>query len=314
MPNQACYPPGFFSSLLRKKTFRGIKRPTIIFVLENRAGSEDDEVAMTTLSMGCYDLESDTIDFTKADRSTVKRSLISQSAYVPENVTRAPWMADIAEEESAAILTKVSSGDARILSRMAESPRLGSILKLAYKKRTRNSGPSVDRIPEGDSPALYETYTLMGYGLKLGGRAAMDSSGLPIYKGQNVFPSRIIGEPMGYWNSETSHVDSLLLYTHFHLLEERNLYAIREISQLPVACPVPVGCVFQNTVLLAQLTEDFPLNLYLVSRIPQWFAMKVLRASIIEDLHTHWYKRGLVLLPIPARRSPEDIASVVRQK
>jgi hypothetical protein len=33
---------------------------------------------------------------------------------------------------------------------------------------------------------------------------------------------------------------------------------------------------------MVQFAEDFPLNLYLMSRIPQWFAVKVLRTSIIE--------------------------------
>ena len=48
---------------LRKKTFRGVKRPTIIFVLENAPSAADDEVTMTTLSMACYDAGTDTIDW-----------------------------------------------------------------------------------------------------------------------------------------------------------------------------------------------------------------------------------------------------------
>ena len=68
--------------------------------------------------------------------------------------------------------------------------------------------------------------------------------------------------------------------------------------------------VFQNTAQMVQLAEDFPLNLYLLSRIPQWFAVKVLRTSIIEDLYTTWVKRNLMLIPIPAKRSAEDIAAL----
>jgi len=59
---------------------------------------------------------------------------------------------------------------------------------------------------------------------------------------------------------------------------------------------------------MVQLAEDFPLNLYLMSRIPQWFAIKTLRASIIEDLTTHWFKRSIMLLPVPAKRAATDIA------
>jgi hypothetical protein len=85
---------------LKKKTFRGIKRPTVIFVLENSPGSEDEEVATTTLSMTCYDAATDTIDFGKADRSSVKRSRISQSSYLPTDVDKAPWRKRLCVSES----------------------------------------------------------------------------------------------------------------------------------------------------------------------------------------------------------------------
>ena len=113
---------------------------------------------------------------------------------------------------------------------------------------------------------------------------------------------------MGHWHPERSIVDSLRLYAYRHLFDYSKLYAIRNVSQLPSACPAPEDRVFQNTAQLIQLAEDFPLNLYLLSRIPQWFAIKLLRTSIIEDLFTTWVKRNLLLIPIPSRRAPADIA------
>jgi SAM-dependent methyltransferase len=296
---------------LRKKTFRGIKRPTIIFILENRPGSEDDDVAMTTLSMGCYDASTDTVDFSKADRSTVKRSKISQSAYIPTNVS-APWMADAAEEDTAAIVTKVSATDACVLERMAQAPRLGSIIKVVYKRRGHRDAQAnaVEQIPAGGNPLEWEPYVMFARGIELGGARAMVDSGQPIYKGQNVFPAGVLGDPMGFWDPERSQVGTLRLYAYRHLFDYPKLYAVRQISQLPTACPVPANTAFQNTVHMVQLAEDFPLNLYLMSRIPQWFAVKVLRTSIIEDLTTTWFKRGLLLLPIPAKRGAEDIAAL----
>jgi hypothetical protein len=113
---------------------------------------------------------------------------------------------------------------------------------------------------------------------------------------------------MGHWDSQASVVDSLRLYAYRHLFDHSKLYAFRNVSQLPAACPAPASMVFQNTAQLIQLAEDFPLNLFLLSRIPQWFAIKVLRTSIIEDLFTTWVKRNLMLIPIPASRNAEDIA------
>jgi len=298
---------------LRKKTFRGIKRPTVIFVLENSAGTEDDEVITTTLSMECYDANTDSIDFGKAVKATVPRKLMSESAYLPEGEEGAPWMADVVAESSAALLTKVSSADARLLERMAQAPRLGSMIKVGYKRRRqRGAGAAqanaVDRIPEGNNPLEWEPYVMLAYGIKMGGSRALAPSGLPIYKGQNIFPSRVLGEPIGHWDPERSVVDSLRLYAYRHLFDHSRLYAFRNVSQLPTACPAPAGIVFQNTAQLIQLTEDFPLNLYLLSRIPQWFAAKLLRSSIIEDLFTTWVKRNLMLIPIPTRRKPTDVA------
>jgi hypothetical protein len=297
---------------LRKKTFRGIKRPTIILVLENSPGSENDEVASTTLSMECYDMVTDTIDFSKAARATVTRKLMSESAYLPKNVGSV-WMADVVAEDSAALLTKMSTADGCILEKMAQAPRLGSIVKVVYKRRgEKEAGTAqanaVVHIPSGDSSLNWEPYVMLAYGIKLGGSRAIVSSGLPIYKGQNIFPSGVLGEPIGQWNPESSIVDSLRLYAYRHLFDYSKLYAVRNVSQVPVACHAPSNSVFQNTAQLIQLTEDFPLNLYFLSRIPQWFAVKVLRTSVIEDLFTTWVKRNLLLIPIPGKRTPSDVA------
>jgi hypothetical protein len=294
---------------LRKKTFRGIKRPTIIFVLENAPGSEDDEVATTTLSMACHDAETDIIDFGKAQKATVTRKLMSESAYLP-SPDGSTWMADVVAEDAAALLTKVSSQDACVLQRMATAPRLGSIVKVAYKKRGSAQSTAVDAIPKGEKPQDWEPYVMLAYGIKLGSSRAIVDTGLPIYKGQNIFPAGVLGEPMGHWDTAQSVVDSLRLYAYRHLFDHSKLYAIRNVSQLPTACPAPADRVFQNTAQLVQLTEDFPLNLYFLSRIPQWFAVKVLRTSIIEDLFTTWVKRNLLLVPIPKQRAASDIAAL----
>ncbi|MBW4038938.1 MAG: SAM-dependent DNA methyltransferase [Acidobacteria bacterium] len=297
---------------LRKKTFRGIKRPTIIFVLENSPGSADDSVTMTTLSMTSYVTSSDTIDFSSASRSIVPRRDLSENAYLPPLADSQLWMTDVTTEATPAILPKVSASDTSVLKKLAAAPRLGSIVAVVYKQRGQRlvgtaQANAVREIPENSKASDWEPYLMLAYGIKLGGSEALAETGIPIYKGQNIFPSGILGEPMGNWNVKTSKVDSLRLYAYRHLFDHSKLYAIRNVSQLPSACPAPEAVVFQNTAQLVQLSEDFPLHIYLLCRIPQWFAAKVLRTSIIEDLFTTWVKRNLVLIPIPYKREPEDI-------
>jgi hypothetical protein len=224
-------------------------------------------------------------------------------------------MDEVVTNDAAALLTKVSSEDARILESLAIAPRLGSIVKVVYKQRgNKEAGVAqanaVEEIPAGANRTEWEPYVMLAYGIKLGSSRALVESGQEIFKGQNIFPAGVLGEPMGRWDPESSVVDSLRLYAYRHLFDHSKLYAIRNVSLLPSACPAPAGIVFQNTAQLVQLVEDFPLNLYLLSRIPQWFAAKVLRTSIVEDLFTTWVKRNLVLIPIPAKRSSVDIAAI----
>jgi hypothetical protein len=61
---------------------------------------------------------------------------------------------------------------------------------------------------------------------------------------------------------------------------------------------------------MVQLTEDFPLHLYLLSRVPQWYCAKLLRSNIIEDLAATWSKKQLAMIPIPLDRSPETIRAL----
>jgi hypothetical protein len=198
--------------------------------------------------MGCYDAETDSIDFSKADRATVPRKLMSEPAYLPKDADGSVWMADVVAEDTAALLTKVSAADASILQRIAKSPRLGSIVKVVYKRRgQREAGTAqanaVERIPDHGSPLEWEPYVMLAYGIKLGSSRAIVRSGLPIYKGQNIFPSGVLGEAMGHWDPEHSVVDSLRLYAYRNLFDHSKLYAIRNVSQLPAACPAPADRV-----------------------------------------------------------------------
>src|SRR5690606_11850293 len=97
-------------------------------------------------------------------------------------------------------------------------------------------------------------------------------------------------------------------YTYEKFLDTDYLYAFREIAQLPVACQVPREVVFQNTVLLAQLDEAFPLDAWCMSRVLQFYAARLMRSTVIEDLSAHWYKRQIALFPIPYSRTPTLIA------
>jgi hypothetical protein len=288
---------------LRKKTFRGIKRPTVILVVEKSPATADDMVTSTVLPADAYDSAADLIDFSKATKSLVPRLDLLQTSYLPPEGAE-PWAAELDYASSATLLTKIVATDVAPLKKLSAAARLGNIVKIAYVKRS-GEREIAEEIPPGESSKKWEAYLMLAYGLKLGGGGGLKKSGIPIYKGQNIFPDRLLGEPMGYWDPEKSGIDSERLYSYRELFDYSCLYAIRNISQLPTAIIHPKAVVFQNTAQLIQIKERFPLNVYLLSRVMQWYCAKLLRSSIIEDLTCTWVKKNLLLIPVPTARSKQ---------
>lgn len=344
---------------LGKVTFRGVKRATVIMVVEKSPASADDDVEL--LQLDATALIEDQIDFNHAKRATVKRGMLDRLAYLPTNLqsalevetlqaAEAPEEADPAssavpapvpnqitpasvdeaaaareptappawllalrgdEGSSDAILTKLDEGDDQALLSLRDLPRLGEIMKLVYVKRVRGRITEVRTEEPIQERYAYRPELLFNYGVKLGGSAALrrpgDQNCLTLYKGQNIFPQGLLGAPMGEWSQEAGRESTRYIYRYGDHLSYQRTFAAREISQLPTIARLLPGQGFQNTAYLIELTEDFPLHVFVLSRLIQFYAARVLRSSIIEDLGCHWYKRTLTLLPIPANRSPAQV-------
>ena len=296
--------------LLRKKTFHGVKRPTLILIIENSPGDDEDDVVVTTVPPSAYRVVDDFVDMDQASSVALNRRRLFQEAYLP-GVAQQKWasLVDYDAGQMSPWTTKVVPGDLLVLDKISAAPRLGEIVRTAYRKKTGKGKSRVAlTVPENEKEIDWEQVMLISTGLKLGGKKALDSIGSPIYKGQNLFPGGLIGEPLGRWKKGGE--STAYLYTYAEFFDASRLYAFREIAQLPVACPVPPGVVFQNTVLLAQLDEPFPLDAWCMSRVIQFYAAKVMRSTVIEDLSAHWYKRQIALFPIPAKRSQDLRASL----
>jgi hypothetical protein len=327
---------------LGKATFRGVKRATVIIVVEKVVGTPNDDVEV--LQLDASSLVGDVIDFTRAKRGTVKRRDLDRSAYLPTVLAAALeteeavatsdevpatsatittskpisplWLTAMRGEEGSgdALLTKLAPGDAEALRSMRELPRLGEIVRLVYVKRTAGRISDVrDVLPDSEAYA-YRPELLFNYGVKMGGAGAMkqpsDADCISIYKGQNVFPQGLIGAPMGEWSPTARRESTRYIYSYYGSLRYENSFAIRKIAQLPTAVRVDRGVGFQDTVFQCELVEPFPLHIYLLSRIVQFYAGRVLRSSIIEDFGSTWSKRTLTLLPVPRSRSASDFAAL----
>jgi len=293
--------------LLRKKTFHGIKRPVIILIVENSKGDESDLVEVVTASMDCYDPSADCIDLNKAARTALPLKNLFQTAYLPDSLGRWEDLLDYARGREAQWTTKVGDTDLPVLEKLARGPRLAGIVQTAWARRQPDKATLVSLEEPKEERLKWQENLLIGEGLKLGGAKALSENGFPVYKGQNIFPGGILGEPLGFCDLKASAVQSRNLYLYESLLDYGKLFAMREISQVPTAVKIPESTLFQNTAYLVQFNREFPLNYYVLSRVIQYYSGTVLRASVIEDLGAHWYKKQIGLLPVPEEITPEWI-------
>lgn len=296
--------------LLRKKTFHGVKRPVVILIVERTPATNDDTVLLTTVAEDAYDAEADTVDMSKASTATVSRSHLWQTNWLPDNFLRnTNWLAlvDVATGDGAEITTKIQSGDHSILAKIGEAPRLAESIDQIWVRRNDSSDFKLE--VEDRELNDYRLALLIQDGIKLGSTDATSATeGMNVWKGLNIFPGGLLGNPIGKWN--VGKEQELRLYRYQRVLDHSRLFAARQIGQVPTICLVPQNAVFQNTAIVFQLKEFFPLNAWVVSRIVQFYCSKVLRASIIEDITAHWYKRQICLLPMPIELSCELVSQL----
>lgn len=198
------------------------------------------------------------------------------------------------------LTSKVQAGDVPILLKLGGGAKLNDYVQVVYRKaRGVGRGQVAAEIPKGAGQFDWEARKLIGMGLKLGGKKMFTPTGRAVFKGLNVFPGRLRGDPMGSWDGTIPPLE-IRTYKYDALFSNERLFVARELSQLPTIAPVPDNVVFNNTVNLIQLRERFPLNGWVLSRPVMFAAATCLRSTIIEDLGCHWYPKNLGLLPMPA--------------
>lgn len=300
---------------LGRVTFHGVKRNTVILVIEHAAPRAGDTVKIVTVPPTAYDEAADVIDFGKASIEDVPLAKLSQEAFLPPLSTMSEWLGTIERcvGAYAPMLSKLKAKDLPVLDKLAQAPRLGAITATAWTRKRQGEPMRIERsVPQGEDPRRWTHEMIAGVGLELGGSQAFARSGAPIWRGQHIFPGGVAGKPMeeGFYEPTISRPKAHKIYGYASLFMPDRLYAVRDIAQLPTACLVPRGAAFQNSAVLVQLSEDFPLDLYLLSRMPQWYAARVLRSTILQDFGCHWYKKTIPFLPVPADRSVELLDAV----
>lgn len=314
--------------LLGNIAFHGTNIVTVILILQKVPATDNDQVKITTTVETCLNSETGLIDMSKATISTIKRKDLILNSYIPSIFPPIDHMEDVADAEQEdehveeelngdieiapanALLTKVLQNDVPLLKKMALLPRLESIIQRGYEKRDQTKERS-SHIPSGDNPEDWKEKLVMGYGVKIGGQLPDCPNGLPILKGSDTYPDSVDGEPLGQWDGDPKVVDTVRFYGWASIFDLLNTYVSREISLVPTIAPHPKKTYLQNTVYIMKLSKEFPLNLYVLSRIPQWFMIKTARSSVLAgSMRAHWFPRNLLRMPLPTDLSEELIDNI----
>jgi len=199
------------------------------------------------------------------------------------------------------LTSKVQAGDVDILLKLGAGAKLRDYIQTVYRKvRGKDRGIVAGEIPTGAGQFEWQARKLIGKGMMPSGKKMFTPTGRGFYRGLNIFPGGLRGEPVGLWDGTVPPAE-IRTYKYDALFVTERLFVAREMSELPTIAPVPPDVVFNNKVNLIQLSVSFPLNGWVLSRPVMFVAATCLRSTIIEDLGCHWYPKALGLLPMPAQ-------------
>ncbi len=194
------------------------------------------------------------------------------------------------------VVPKIYPDDIPVLKKIGQNKRMIGIARRLWVNK--HAGSDIIVATDNPMPAGYRETVLIKEGLKLGGSEGLSLSGSSIYKGSNIFPENIIGNELGKWDINDKKVLSLNIYRYKNYLGN-NVFAVRKMSQIPTAAKCGEDIVFNNSVHIISLENTFPLNIYLLSRIVQYFAFKTLRTEVMLRRRSVWNVAEIHNIPVP---------------
>ncbi|MDI9561576.1 MAG: hypothetical protein QM235_10370, partial [Pseudomonadota bacterium] len=264
----------------------------IILIIKNEMPPEDHRVRITVLTDDAYNEIDNLIDFTKAFIHIMPIQDILTGSY---------------GNSTDRITPKVYPDDVPVLAIIGKNKRM---IDLATRLWINKKDGNEVVVADGNFvPAGYRETVLVKEGLKLGGNEGLSPTGKSVYKGSNIFPECILGDELGKWDIDDKKVVSLNIYRYYDFLGN-NVFATRKMSQVPVAVKCGNDLVFNNSVHVVCLKKPFPLNIYLLSHIPQYFAFKTLRTEVMLRRRAVWNVAEIHNLPVPKNIDVQEIEAI----
>lgn len=320
--------------LIGNAAFHGTNIVTCGLIIEKTPSTPDDVVKITSVTAACLDEKTGLINMSLANTTTIKRDQIKLDRYLPcrppaavvddastdisDNAQADPQDGELigAEEDDAAAsdgawLTKLRSSEVPVLEKLSQAPRLSSLVLRGWMKKGKGVARRAAAVPTMELSFGWVETLVMGYGLKVGGKAPKVAGGKPIYKGNRLHPDGIAAEePLGTWNGDVGLVDTPRFYAWEGIGDTANDYAVRNIARLPIFAPMPADAYLSNTVYCVRLAVPFALNVWSLSRIVGWYMAKTSRTSVIQSFFATYVPRNTMRMPVPHEMSPDQNAKL----
>lgn len=200
------------------------------------------------------------------------------------------------------------SPDGRILTRL--TPRRLAILKQLWANGTfadaakqywvRKVGSKITHWVDVD-PAQpdWQQRRMIAGGIAFRGSKTAGSSGLSVYKGENIIAAELQGDPV-MTNVDMNAVDDNSLWKYAELLPSK-AYAFASVAHAPNAVAFdPHESAFTNTAVVFVPSEEassVPFDILLLSNVYVWFYALAARMGVLRQLRSHIYPTNLELLP-----------------
>jgi hypothetical protein len=265
----------------------------IILIVKNERNPTGHKVRVSILTDDAYNELEDKIDFSKARVISIPLDHLLTESYGNTTTKK--------------ITPKVYPEDVDVLKKIGKNPRVHDKARRLWintKDKTDVKVAESKLVPQG-----YREHTLTQRGLEIGGSSGFSGQGVPVFKGANVFPEAILGEPSGLWNLEDKKITSINIFKYSVFLTE-STYVTRRLSQVPVAGKWSPDIAFNDSTHLISFEKPFPLNVYLLSRIPQFFAFKTLRTEVMLRRRAVWNVAELQNIPVPEQIDVQQIEQI----
>lgn len=266
--------------VIYRKVFDADVLPAIL-IAENRPPKEDDTVSVRFADHSCV-LPQEASALPEFDLEGLPESII-------------PY-ADLFSPDGR-ILTRATPARLTVLHKLWRQQTFTNAAKPYWVRK--DGSKIVEWVDEEPTVNGWEERRMIGGGIAFRGSKAQTSSGIDVYKGENIIAAELQGEP-ALPRADFSKIDDISLWRYKDIHPAKGLAVPRVAHCANGIMFDPTKQAFTNTATLLFPRDDLvdvPFDLLLLSNVYVWFYALAARMGILRTLRSDIYPTNLAFLP-----------------